>query len=157
MRIITASGLIVLNTFFLLSLSPVLAQRTQSRGETPECTTALQNARNRMEKGRKVKVVEMRKFTIQEFQYTDYPRNRPFGYGFILRGSGVESVMNSIKLLNAISTDITNNCKTVSMVTLNKDKTDWVETYGLISENTVRGFDCIDPGSKLSWGYYICI
>ncbi|KAB8320197.1 hypothetical protein SD81_000760 [Tolypothrix campylonemoides VB511288] len=156
---ILALSLIGLNTIFQLSLPPALAQRTQSRGESSECTVALQNARSKMEKGTKVKVVEMRKFDIRQREYTDYPKNRPFGYGFKLSGSEVESTMNSIEFLKSISTDVTKNCKTVSMVTFNQDKTHWVTTYGLIDENTVRGFKCVAPDSstKITWGYVICI
>jgi hypothetical protein len=91
-----ALSLIGLDTVFLLSLPLALAQRPQSRGESPECTAALQNARNRIEKSRKVKVVDIPKFDIrQAYGYKDYPENRPVKYEFHLKGSATDSVLRA--------------------------------------------------------------
>lgn len=38
-------------------------------------------------------------------------------------------------------------------------ETDHLETFGLISENKIDAFQCVDPGiyKKLPWGYVVCL
>jgi hypothetical protein len=156
MHRIIISGLIVVDTFFLLSFPPALSQKMQTRGETPECVAALQAAKRKIEKGRQIKVISItRHSTAQE--YTDYPKDRPFGYNFSFDGLATNSIMSSEKLLTSISTNVIKSCRTVSIVKFGQDKTDWQHTFGLAEKNSIRFFECIDPGSKLSWGYAVCI
>jgi hypothetical protein len=153
MNRIIASGLMTLNALILLSLPPVLAQ---SNKEKPECTAALQTAKNKITKGRKVKVIKIMKYDISQ-EYKDYPVNRSFSYAFVLEGAATESVMASGKLLTSISKSIISNCNSVSMVEFNQYRTDYTVTFGLMNTNKVEAFDCIDPSTNLTWGYMVCI
>jgi hypothetical protein len=159
MHRIIASSLITLDALFLLSSPPALAQIKQTRTETTECAEALQAAKNKITKGRKVKVVEVYKTNVQQFSYTDYPKKRPFSYTFTLSGAATASIIKSEKFLLSISTEIIKNCNSVSMVRFGLHASDSGVDFGLVGEKNIRLFECIEPGSptKLTWGYVICI
>lgn len=147
-----ASGLIILDTFFLLSLAPALAQNSNA-----QCASAVRSAKKQMERIGNITVKVKRSNRPQE--YRDYPRNRPYSYDFLLNGTAADSVMQSTKLLTAISTDIIKNCPSVSIVDVGQDRTDYFFLFGLVGENKVEAFECISPGDtrKLRWGYFSCV
>ncbi|MBE9056566.1 hypothetical protein [Sphaerospermopsis sp. LEGE 08334] len=154
---IIATGLITINIMFLFS-SPAQAQ---NRKPSVECNAALQAAKNQIQKNRKVKVVHTDQQNISQ-DYKSYPKNRPFSYGFGLRGPATGSILNSEKFLTIIAKDIIDNCPSISMVEFNASRTDHVESYGLLENNDVGLFKCIgedDPRAKtkLHWGYVVCL
>jgi hypothetical protein len=136
-------------------LLPVLAQNTQGNFK---CTATLQSVKNKITKGKKVKVVNISKDDIST-EYQSYPKNRSFRYLFALHGAGAESVLESGKFLTSLTRDILTSCTDVSQVRFGIAETDYNSTFGLISGNKVDAFKCVDPGGnqKLSWGYVVCI
>ena len=157
---IIATGLIFTNVMLLFSSSAQSAQ-SQNRKPSVECNAALQRAKKQIQKNRKVKVVYTSQENISQHYKHDknYPKNRPFYYGFGLRGPATESVLNSDKFLTRIAKDIIDNCSSISMVDFGEYQTDHVVTYGLFRNNTVAAFECVDTGTtiKLSWGQTVCI
>lgn len=156
-RQIIATGLIVTDVIFLFS-SSVQAQNMKF---TVECNMALQATKNKIQKDRKVKVVYTGQVNISQ-HYKTYPINRPLSYQFGLTGPATESVLNSEKFLTIIAKDIIDNCPSISIVDFGQYNSDYVVTYGLLSNNKVASFQCIgenDPGTtiKLIWGQVVCI
>lgn len=39
----------------------------------------------------------------------------------------------------------------------NQYRTDYTVTFGLMNNNRVEAFDCIDPSTNPTWGYMVCI
>lgn len=154
---IIATGLIITNIMFLFS-SPAQAQ---NRKLSVECNAALQKAKVRIQKNRKVKVVALGQENIYQHYKHDknYPKNRRFSYGFGLKGPGTESVLISGKFLTRIAKDIIDNCSSISMVEFGEYQTDHVVTYGLFRNNTVAAFECdySETNSKMAWGTRGCI
>ncbi|RAM53277.1 MAG: hypothetical protein C6Y22_01675 [Hapalosiphonaceae cyanobacterium JJU2] len=153
-KAIITVGLISLNILCYLP-SPALAQSIK---QSSKCAATLQSVKNQITQGRRVKVVDISKDDISK-DYQSYPENRPFRYLFVLRGAATESVLLSNKLLTSLSRDILTNCSDISKVTFGLDETDHLETFGLISENKIDAFQCVDPGTykKLPWGYVVCL
>jgi len=122
-----------------------------------KCATALRFVKNKITKGRRIKVVNISKYNISR-NYQRYPKNRPFRYLFALRGAATESVLRSGQFLTSLSRNIIKNCKDISTVTFGLDETDYVRDFGLISKNKVGVFKCVDPTTyqKLPWGYAVC-
>ncbi|MFM2060639.1 MAG: hypothetical protein RLZZ507_309 [Cyanobacteriota bacterium] len=154
---IIATGLIITNIIFLFS-SVAEAQNTKF---TVECNAALQRAKKQIQKNRKVKVVHTDQEDISQHYKHDksYPQNRPFSYEFGLRGAATESILNSDKLLTIIAKDIIDNCPSISMIKFGEYATDHGGAIGLLRNNKVEPFECVDPGEniKLSWGQIVCI
>lgn len=152
-KAIIAVGLISFNIIFTLP-SPVQAQSIKQRSK---CTTALRFVKNKITRGRRIKVVNIYKYNISR-DYQRYPRNRPFHYLFVLRGAATESVLRSGQFLTLLSRNIVTNCSDISKVTFGLDETDYLRTFGLISKNQVDAFECVDPTAynKLPWGYAVC-
>jgi len=149
-----ASGLIVLDTFFLLSFPPAIAQTTRNSN----CAAAVSSARNRLKRGKNVSIKVEKGNKPQE--YKDYPQNRPSSYHFVFPdGSAAASLMKSPELLAAISTDVMKKCPDVSIVLIGYEYSDDYFLFGFVGENKVKTFDCIHPGEKreLRWGYYRCV
>ena len=150
-----ATGLIFTNIMFLFSSSV----QAQNRKLSVECNAALQRAKKQIQKNRKVKVVYTGQEDISQ-DYKSYPKNRPFSHLFGLTGSATQSILSSEKFLTAIATDIINKCPSISMVEFNEYRTDHVESYGLLGNNTIGIFKCIDwevAPKKLDWGYIGCL
>ncbi len=150
-------GLIAVDILFLLTF-PVQAQNL----ETPECTAALQSAQMTIKKGRKITINEMRKRDISS-SYSEYPKNRPFGYVFALNGPASQSVMNSGRFMTSISKSIMQHCPDVSIVEFNLYRTDSIVTFGYDGENKVSLFtDCISldearSNAKRPWRKIVCL
>ena len=137
----------------LFSIAP-----SRSVKQSYKCATALRIVKNKITKGRRIKVVNISKYNISR-NYQRYPRNRPFSYLFALRGAATESVLRSGKFLTSLSRNIIKNCRDISTVTFGLDETDYVRNFGLISKNKVGVFKCVDPTTyqKLPWGYAVCL
>ncbi|MBW4590132.1 hypothetical protein G7B40_039810 [Aetokthonos hydrillicola Thurmond2011] len=144
------------SSFTAINVAIGQPQNIQEGDVTPECSTALRTASGRIEKGRRVKVVSITKYDFRQ-EYSDYPKDRPFSYGFVLDGTATGTVLQSGKFLTAISTEVINNCPNAGMVTFVEHYTDGFVTFGLVGKNSVRAFKCLNPGSKPSWGSTICI
>lgn len=157
MRQIIVSGLIVVDALFLLSL-PVQAQKNQRRGETSGCAMALQAAKNKITKGRRVNVVEITKKNEIPQIYKKYPIDRPFSYTFGLSGSGTNSILKSTKMLITISTEIIRNCQTISIIYFGEYPGDNIVAFGITGQNKVKNFPCYDKRDRtLPWGYDACL
>lgn len=135
-----------------------LSAQAQNLKQSSKCAATLQSVKNKITKGRKVKVVSISKDNIST-EYQTYPKNRSFRYLFALSGSGAESVLESSKFLTLLTQDVVARCTDVSQVRFGIAETDYNPTFGLISGNKVGAFKCVDLGGnqKLSWGYVVCI
>jgi hypothetical protein len=106
-----AVGLMSLNLLF--ATLPIQAQNSK---QGSKCNATLQSVKNKITKGRKVSIVKVSKDNIAQ-DYQSYPKNRPFGYYFVLSGADTDSVLSSSQLLTPLSRDIITNCSNVSQVT----------------------------------------
>jgi hypothetical protein len=152
---IIAIGLIITNIMFLFSS----AVEAQPRKNSVECNAVLQRSKKQIQKNRKVKVVGTVTFDISQ-EYKNYPNNRPLSYRFFLAGSATHSILNSDQFLTMISQQIINKCPSISIVGFNESQTDYVISYGLLKNNIIGLFKCIDwevAPKKLDWGYVGCI
>jgi hypothetical protein len=151
---IIATGLITINIMFLFS-SPAQAQ---NRKPSVECNAALQRAKKQIQNNRKVKVVYTGQKNISQY-YKSYPTNRPFSYGFGLRGPATDSVLNSDKFLTRIAKDIIDNCSSIGMVDFGEYQSEHGVTYGLFRNDTIAAFECdySETTIKLSWGQTGCL
>ena len=154
---IIATGLIIANVMFLFSSSA----QAQNRKFSVECNAALQAAKNQIQKNRKVKIIKTIKYDISK-SYKSYPKNRPVSHIFGLTGAATGSILSSEKFLTTIAKDIINKCPSISMVKFNEYETDHVESYGLLENNDVGLFKCLDMDdpraiTKLHWGYVVCL
>jgi|688.fasta_scaffold62236_5 hypothetical protein len=156
-RKIIAAGLIIAEIMLLFSSSA----QAQNRKLSVECNAALQDAKNKIQKNRKVKIVKTIKLDISQ-HYRSYPSNRLFSHIFGLTGAATGSILSSEKFLTTIAKDIINKCPSISMVEFNEYETDHVESYGLLENNDVGLFKCLDMDdlrarTKLHWGYVVCL
>jgi hypothetical protein len=90
-KTIIAVGIMSLN--LLLAALPMQAQDSK---QSSKCTTTIQSVKNKITEGRKVSIAKVSKDNISQ-EYQSYPKNRPFGYHFVLRGAATESVSDSKK------------------------------------------------------------
>ena len=156
-RQIITTGLIIAEIMLLFSSSA----QAQNRKLSVECNAALQDAKNKIQKNRKVKIVKTIKLDISQ-HYRSYPSNRLFSHIFGLTGAATGSILSSEKFLTTIAKDIINKCPSISMVKFNEYETDHVESYGLLENNDVGLFKCLDMDdpraiTKLHWGYVVCL
>ena len=147
-------GVIGLNTL-LLMLSPIQV-KSQSGRTIDNCNAALVAAEKRITEGRNIDVTTS--VIDVSIRYEDYPTGRPVGYAFNMRGNGTENILNSPQFMKAISTNIIQNCPTVSMVIFGLAETDEDSTYGLIDDKNIEPFTCVAPGNRRDpWGYATCL
>jgi hypothetical protein len=141
----------VLDTFFLLSLPTALAQDGNA-----QCANAVRSAKNQIQRTGNV-TIKVRKNNLPQ-EYQNYPKNRPYGYDFILSGTAVNSVMKSKKLFTEISIDVIKNCPSVGIVLVGQDMSDYSYIFGFLDENKVVLFQCVNPRDKRGrqWGYLTC-
>ena len=154
-RQIITTGLIIAEIMLLFSSSA----QAQNKKPSVECNTVLQKAKKQIQNNRKVKVVYTGQEDISQ-HYKIYPINRPFSYQFVLVGSATQSILNSEKFLTAIATDIINKCPKISIVDFGQDQTDYGKSYGLLEDNKIGIFKCVDwevAPKKLDWGYISCL
>lgn len=157
---IMANGVIAANIIFLIS-SPLQAQNIKA---ISDCNATLESAKNKIQKNRRVKVVNIYKLNITE-DYKLYPKNRPHSYTFALKGAATESILNSDKFLTSISRDIINQCPSISIVEFGFKNSDYMVTYGLLDNKQIKYFDCINnndyyqtqQNQKLPWGFVFCL
>ncbi|HEY9637330.1 MAG TPA: hypothetical protein V6D14_28275 [Coleofasciculaceae cyanobacterium] len=68
--------------------------------------------------------------------------------------------MESPVFQKAIASEIIKSCGSVGAVTFGRHRTDWSITLGVMSDGTIRQFECVnsDPErDKLSWGQQVCL
>jgi hypothetical protein len=129
---------------------------------TATCRSAISLAEMRLMSIKNVYVHGVEKFP---HNYRDYPSGRRFVRRFILLGSATPDVIASPVLLTSISTNIISNCKDVGIVKFGQYRTDYIRTYGLLRNNKVKPFQCVDAAilgrgdtrQQLSWGQTDCI
>lgn len=117
------------------------------------CRSSVALAQIKLSSFKNVQLLRSEKF---RHEYSDYPDGRHSGYKFVFHGTDVRNVLASPVFLTTISTDIISNCKDIGIVTFGKYRTDHFETYGLLRNNKVASFQCINPSKKLSWGEVNC-
>ncbi|MBW4638186.1 MAG: hypothetical protein KME05_08120 [Gloeocapsa sp. UFS-A4-WI-NPMV-4B04] len=139
-----------------LALSTIEVQPAQSRDS---CQVAIAEAKYKIE-SKNTRVVQFNKFDMsKESESPEYPEKYPIRVSMIIDGSGAESIMNSTVFLKALSHKIIMGCKPVSLVEFGMNHTDWSNTFGLLGENKIEEFECLDPGfnNRIPWGYTVCL
>ncbi|MBD2124917.1 hypothetical protein NDI39_27560 [Microcoleus sp. ZQ-A2] len=85
---------------------------------------------------------------------------RPLFVTIIVDGNAADSVMSSPVFQKAITSEIINSSGSVGAVTFGRQRTDWSITFGIMSDSTIKSFECIDPekeADKPLWGQQICV
>jgi hypothetical protein len=68
------------------------------------------------------------------------------------------AVLSSPQMLTSLSNGVIQNCNLVSVVTYALNRSDLLNSYGLIN-NTVQGFECppnYGRGTRILWGFQHC-
>ena len=144
------AGLITIHTSLVLNI-PVQAQEAET---ATDCTATITDIQNIIEEGRAV-TVNTRINDISD-KLTGYPTTRPYRYIFLLDGQASESIMHSFEFQKIIAKRIIANCSNIGMVTFAVSGTDYVLSNGLMSDGTIKSFDCVEKITKLNWGEEIC-
>ncbi len=146
-----AAGSLGLSAFAL----PPQAKSEQTR---KSCETAIADGRSRIERGRDITV--MTDIENHSEIYPDHPNGRPLFVTIIVDGNAADSVMLSPVFQKAITSEIIKSCGSVGAVTFGRQRTDWSITFGIMSDGTIKSFECIDPdpeADKPLWGQQICV
>lgn len=135
-----ATNLIFLD-ILLFSVLPLTAQRPQAiEPESELCRSAIASVENQLKSDRNL-TIELSQ--IERLQYhPDHPEGRPNGYKVGMKGDAAFSVLGSPVLLNSLSTEIINNCNSVSLADFGIYQTGNVRTFGLMSNGEVEEFQC---------------
>jgi hypothetical protein len=141
-----------------LSFSIPLAAYAQT--DNQDCSTTVVAVRNELKKGRDLEVVLVQSRDMSEYS-EEYPTGRPLNYQFRIEGSAADDVMYSPQFLQALSTQVINNCASAGSVTFGVNRTGWGEQYGYMGEGRVEAFRCVQPdrsqsNRRLAWGYHFC-
>jgi hypothetical protein len=129
--------------------------QSQPDATTRQCLRAVATAQKKVGQVKQVRVLQPQKINISGI-YQDFPSGRPDQYQFRLVGKGVATVLYSPKFMQAISQDLISQCTTVSLVTFGEYQTDWYLSFGLMANNKLEAFQCVEPGVKLKWGEQAC-
>lgn len=130
--------------------------------EVKQCTQAVSAAKLQLQKIDKLQLISIKKIKATQSTYINYPTHRPFLYSIIMSGAGGENIMNSPKSMREISTKIITRCPSISAVIFSIDQTDWGEMLGLVKNEKIEEFKCIEPRRntskiKLNWGTRLCV
>jgi hypothetical protein len=94
--------------------TPAASPTTEMDRVSEECEAAIVSAVSRIQERRTLDVEVVRRNHAES--YPDGPSDRPFNYSFSVTGASARIVTDSPRFMNSISTNIINNCETVSMV-----------------------------------------
>jgi hypothetical protein len=127
-----------------------------------ECDQAITAAKSRLQKVDQIKLVGLIKSNISQPEDKSFLLNRSQDISFQLSGPGGTNVMNSKKIMKAISNELIAHCQSVASVSFGIARTDWSQTYGIMKNGTVQLFKCVDASRdtvniKLAWGTRICL
>lgn len=139
-----------------LAVGTVGVQSAQSRDS---CQVAIASAKEQIE-SKNTTVIQLETFDMsKESQASKYPEGYPIRVFMVIEGPGTTSVMNSTVFLKALSHKIIMECEPVSLVEFTASGTDWVDTFGLVGQDKVELFECLDPGHniRIPWGYTVCL
>jgi hypothetical protein len=163
---------------FFLASPPALAQTIPAATPTAtptieidrvseQCEAAIVSAVSRIQERRTLDVEVTRRNHAEG--YPDGPSDRPFNYSFSVTGASARIVTDSPRFMNSISTNIINNCETVSMVSFlaftpperprfpfRRLRGEGI--FGLIDTDRISEFSCEPPqrGRELPWGQVSC-
>lgn len=132
-----AFGLIV-----LLGLSLFGCLRTTSNNADTEpdgCSKAIASVEQELQTVHQTKI-ELSEMNDNNASNTPF-ENRPNQYVFGLTGK----VLQSPETLNSLATQIINNCNSVSSVSFGAWQSDWIQIFGLMSNDKVEMFSCPRP------------
>jgi hypothetical protein len=121
------------------------------------CLNALIAAQQRIREGRSLQVRS--DLSNLSNAYPDHPVARPHKVSFIFSGQSARDVMASDLLQTSISTSVVTHCDSVGMVLFGVDRTGSTNSWGWMSDGSVKVFDCVEPGrgtAPLVWGQQYC-
>lgn len=149
-----ALGVALIQALCSISL-PVYAQENQVNLDS-QCLTVVQTAQSKLQNGRNLSV---RMRTIDQSEHRDdFPTNRPIAVQLIMDGTTTASVMRSSQLMKSISTNIIQNCQSVSVVIFGVNRSGWHTTFGLFDQGRIEEFQCFEfvRGKEMPYGYQNC-
>lgn len=123
-----------------------------------DCTAAVANAEQLIEKGRRVDVI-LGVVNISQ-NYPDHPHGRPYGYIFGMRGPSTISILQSPQYMKIIARKVLKNCTSVSAVIFGVDSSGYSVYVGIFPSGKIDFFECLDINStsreKPKWGQEYC-
>lgn len=140
--------------------SSELAQPAESQLtniSSDSCNAAIRATQSHFEQ------LQQEKFKIDQVDATllnqSFPSDRPNAYVITLDGQSASQMMTSPQLMQSISTNLISNCSTVSLVAFGKAQTDWAVHFGLVDNNEIEQFQCVNEPAQnqLPWGYKRCL
>jgi hypothetical protein len=126
------------------------------------CSEAVRAGRNRIESIKNIQSVNVKQYDI-DLSYPDHPIGRSQRYIYSMKGTAVDSVMGSPKLMSSIAESIIKNCDTIGSITFALANSGWGISVGILSDGRIGVFKCLnhpDPRlgirRKISWGEEYC-
>ena len=99
---------------------------------TEECVNAISSVESQLKNDRDL-TIEFSPINDRNASGTP-PEGRPHQYAFVMRGSAVEGVMNSLVLLDTLATRTIDNCNSISSVSFGQSGTGWFGVFGLMPD-----------------------
>lgn len=161
--LLIGSTLILSNA--ILPLSAISAKHTRGiyvsqsglEVSSVRCQVALDEATNTVEEVPSVQMSTMDIRSLAE-EYSDFPAERAYGVYIGIEGQAAINVLNSPQLLTSISSQLIEECDSVSMVKFAMHQTDLNVIFGLVG-GSVLSFECTEPspGRITQWGTTVCL
>jgi hypothetical protein len=123
------------------------------------CTSALSASAQKLDSFKNVNFVRRENRNSSYKISEGRPDNRPVDIMYVIDGKGIHTVMSSSKMLATLSENVIRNCSDVSTVTFGKDGTDYLVTFGVFQDASIRKFACgsrMGDGSVVSYGKVSC-
>jgi hypothetical protein len=146
-----AAGAVGLSTFAM----PPQAKSQETR---KSCETAIANGTGRIEQGRDITLTT--DIADRSEIYSNPPSDRHLFVTIVVDGEAANSVMLSPVFQKAIASEIIKSCDSIGAVTFGRQATDWSATFGIMSDGTIKDFECVDPDpevNRIPWGQQICV
>jgi hypothetical protein len=155
------SSLVLSVALFVIATARPIAAQPQF-DESQSCRMGIAAAKFRLGKVKTLKIARFETSNLAQ-RYPDHPKNASMQVLIAIRGTAAENVMNSPKLLTAVSQMITDRCKSVGLVSIYVFETDYGREFGVMDNHRIAEFQCLPEDADPSrpqpsrWGYRICL
>jgi hypothetical protein len=125
-----------------------------------DCNNSLTHLRRQIASDGRQISTELKATEISGYWEEGRPADRPYEVNVVMSGDydDILAVLSSPQMLTSLSNGVIQNCNLVSVVTYALNRSDLLNSYGLIN-NTVQGFECppnYGRGTRILWGFQHC-
>ncbi|MGF1602309.1 MAG: hypothetical protein ACFCU8_09875 [Thermosynechococcaceae cyanobacterium] len=148
---------------FLLISAPLVSMSAiaQPADIDTQCNAAIEAGKTRIKGIPHLTLIQVNSWRDVSQDYSGLkPDQKPLSYAYIVKGAGLQTVASSPIFMSAISTNIINNCPTVSMIRFGTYASGPFITYGLMPDGAIKAFECLGGAlgeiEKPAWGKVYC-